>query len=1012
METIVNRSVAFFTGRESFLQELHETLKSKRLVAINAPAGMGKTALALEYARRFSHAYDGIFRLNIASAENWLADNLELAERLALPLAEGERNLPGVTAALQNWLAQHPNTLLIVDNVADVTPSLPTEQATCHMLFLTREPVNDPAIAHLSLEKLDRQQGALLLLRQTGQLPADAPLDQAEEELREVAETLADEMDGLPLGLSLAGAYMRVFGVGLREYAARLTQLKGPDKRATGALAVACMLPVISLQRTQPFTSELLWLCVNLAPGAIPRELFVQGASELTPTLQMTAQRHALLDEAFTLLGSLGLLVADETGSGLSMQETVQAALRRSQTQEKRKELVTRALRAFAHLLPTLDQKPLAARVRVAAQIVHLVTLSSGWTIPHEPVADLFAWTASLLWEQGLIQDAEPVLGKTLVIYERTLGPTHPRIVTILLNLATLNCLLKQYSVAETFSQRAILTSARTVDTDYQDMLLSLDNLGRIYEQQDRRQEAKSCYEKAISIGDRVGLQNHRYYLESMYDLAMLSVDQGAYEEAEPLLRKVCTAWQLSPDTQNPSILEAWRNFAEVSVKQKNWPQAEVCYQHLLPICERLLGEEHPETLHSMEQAGRASLAQGKLAQAETYLQRTLNVRERILGPHHPDVAACLNVLATIALERERFDDALVLLGRIQSIYESRAEPEDLALVEVLDNLAVIETAQKHYEQAISALQRSLDIRRRILGKEHLDLVENLSNLAALYLTIERSREAEPLLLNALYIYQNAQKPEDLALDSVLTNLATIAMERAHYWEAKMYLERSRGIRSQALGDRSPETAEILYRLALVAVAEKEWEEAKTLLRRALPMYQEALGSEHPQTAACLELMLTFSIYPTSTTQVENVAEAEEYHQHGQPLYEAGSGLEDSTAQSSLEQMAMLYLQQQKFAQAEEAFQQLFEVKERTLGLEHSDTRVLLQNVAQLALIQGNVVRAEALYQRLYTFCESALEAGHAETRQYLEQLGMLYLQQGKVEEAEKAFQHLAQILS
>ncbi|HEY3992684.1 MAG TPA: hypothetical protein VGM01_07355, partial [Ktedonobacteraceae bacterium] len=89
MGTIVGHGPTCFVGRASFLQELHELLQRERRVAISAPAGMGKTTVAAEYARRFSEMYEWTFYLNLASLASWLADSLELAERLALPIPAG-----------------------------------------------------------------------------------------------------------------------------------------------------------------------------------------------------------------------------------------------------------------------------------------------------------------------------------------------------------------------------------------------------------------------------------------------------------------------------------------------------------------------------------------------------------------------------------------------------------------------------------------------------------------------------------------------------------------------------------------------------------------------------------------------------------------------------------------------------------------------------------------------------------------------------------------------------------
>ncbi|HVU65679.1 MAG TPA: ATP-binding protein, partial [Ktedonobacteraceae bacterium] len=379
MRTTIHSEPAFFVGRASFLQELHELLQSTRRVAISAPAGVGKTAVAAAYVRRFAQVYEQVFYLRMTSMAGWLADSLELAERLALAVSAEEPYPAGFNQVLQSWLTQHPQALLIIDDVGSVAFPAVQEQTVAHVLFLTRKPVDDPSIAHLALPALEAGEGALLLLRQSGFLSADASLEQADAQTAATARTLADELAGLPLALHLAGANMRVSGRSAqeflslyRQYVERLVLLKASRDKATDALAITCSLPARRLHQTHQVAAALLWLCAVLAPLPIPRALFLRGASELTPDLQALADNPALLDEALAQLSALGLLLSDAEDQSVSLQMTVQETLCRAQAEEVRNSLVAHALRAFIHVLPTLEEAAPAARLRVAAQILHL----------------------------------------------------------------------------------------------------------------------------------------------------------------------------------------------------------------------------------------------------------------------------------------------------------------------------------------------------------------------------------------------------------------------------------------------------------------------------------------------------------------------------------------------------------------------------------------------------------------------------------------------------------------
>ena len=671
MKTIVGHEPSFFIGREGFLQELHTRLQSKRRVAISAPAGMGKTAVAAEYARRFADAYERIFYFNLASAASWLADNLELAERLVLPIAAKEQNLATISQALQDWLAQHPNTLLIIDNVGDIALPQTPELPACYTLLLTRKTAIDASIAHIHLATLEAEKGALLLLRQSGHLAADVALEQADAQSRAIAITLASAMDGLPLALTLAGAYIRTtrsrlpeFLATYQDYAARLVRLKVAKNSAIDAIAITCSLPSLYIKKTLPLATELLRLCVVLAPIDIPRALFLQGASELTPALQKLAQNPALLDEALTLLESLNLLVVDRATGLLSMQMTVQETLCQAQQPENRNSLVTRALQAFSYLLAAQEQARPATRMRVVAHILHLANESSEWIIPSEAVANTFSWAASLLWEQRLVQDAELLLRKALMIWERILGSGHETVSVATRNLGTLNALLKNYTEAETLLQNAMLARSRALGASHPDVLLCLLDLASIYAEQDKRDETRACYLEVLKIGESALDQEHPLLVVAAHKLAILAAEEEEFEEAEAY------------------------------------------YWRILPIYEVTLGMEDNTTLECFEQMVTILLQQQKFAQAEEILQRLLAAKEPGMGIGHPYIRALLQKRAEVAVLQEKFASAEDIYQRLWAYCESAPDQDDVEIRRYLQQLGLLYLQEGKVAEAENAFRR------------------------------------------------------------------------------------------------------------------------------------------------------------------------------------------------------------------------------------------------------------------------------------------------------------------
>ncbi len=916
--------ISRFVGRDACLQMLRDMLMRDRIAVIVGARGSGKTATAQDYIRRFARHYRRVIWINADTPETLLAETVSAAQRLQLHI-NLQQDLAGIFGMLHTWLNTQQGSLLVLDNATlqrmePLAP--PNPQPGAHVVMISRTLSTPSEVPRLGLDLLAAEESASLVIRRSGQYGSDVLLDQLADEQRKAALELGSELLGLPLALTLAGGYLAATGCSMQEYlrayrdhAAQMEQQQQHSSdRATQAITATCQVALSHLQEARPVAYEILSTCAFFRPDAISVALLQQ----------VCEQKSELFSGAKDTLLVHGLLTADDGAHGVSMQSQVQSIVRQTMPLDEQQRRVECILSAYHQLLPSIETETLAIRLYAAGHIRHLAELSMEWPLAREDAAAAFDWAAWLLWQHGMVREAEFLLSRALAIWERAMGHVHPTVARALLNLATLNALLGNYSLAESLAQRAVVTISHALGIGHPDVLLSLDNLGQIYARQDHLDEAKSCYQKALDIGDRCKLQDHPVYVATMYDLALVDIRQTAYSAAQPLIEQVCSAWDRSPGMDQNAIIRAWHHLAEVSLHLEDWPQAEAAYRRVLPAYEASLGKEHPETLHCQEALAHAVLGQGKFDEAEDRLRQLLRVREKSLGTGHSDTAACLHSLAKVALAREQFADALSLIERAQQIYASQPKSDALALASIQDTLAVVYSLQADYTQAIATLQRALESRERMVGKEHLDLIANLSDLATLYLILDQPDQAEPLLLRVLTIFQQAQRPDDVALDPVLEHLAAIEMAREHYTQAQVYLERLGAIRSQALGEDDPDTAQVMQQLGVIAIAQEQWGQAERLSKQALAVYDHQLGSVHPLTLDCLE------------------------------------------------QMADLYARTNRPAEAETALKRVVAAKQQTLGAAYPDLVEDLLTLGRLCVLQNRFIEAEGYLRRILSLDKQA----------------------------------------
>ena len=115
-----------FIGRESEFQEMEKILQppssspDRRVLVLSGPGGIGKTQLAITYAKRHGSSYSSVFWLNASSKTALLTSLRRLAPQI-LPEVGDRLNDEAILIQVSVWLSQLDNNrwLLIFDNYDD-----------------------------------------------------------------------------------------------------------------------------------------------------------------------------------------------------------------------------------------------------------------------------------------------------------------------------------------------------------------------------------------------------------------------------------------------------------------------------------------------------------------------------------------------------------------------------------------------------------------------------------------------------------------------------------------------------------------------------------------------------------------------------------------------------------------------------------------------------------------------------------------------------------------------------
>jgi tetratricopeptide (TPR) repeat protein len=427
----------FFTGRKDVLSELRKRLTKRGRTAlaqvISGLGGIGKTQTAVEYAYRFRKEYEAVLWLNAESPLALKAGCGELARMMQLRHTEGD--LDQVVLALKHWLETHSGWLLILDDAddpANLEPFLPAADHG-HLLITSRaQDFQDLGVLEpMELPKLPIEEGTEFLIRRCGRQDA-----QAEE--RDAARELARELDGLPLALEQAAAYIYETKVPfqryLESYRRRGLQLLEARWPASGRYPKSVVsnwaATFEAVQAESPAAAAILRFSAFLSPDDIPFELVRQAATDLkTPaTVALDGGEEDLLVvyDLLRPLSQFSLININMHDDSYSIHRLVQQVIKDAMDEPTRREWTERAIRATSSAFPPVEYSTWPQCERLLPHALALTSEIKRVGIRIVEAGRLLNQTAAYLYERGQYAEAEPFLRQALAILRAARNETFP----------------------------------------------------------------------------------------------------------------------------------------------------------------------------------------------------------------------------------------------------------------------------------------------------------------------------------------------------------------------------------------------------------------------------------------------------------------------------------------------------------------------------------------------------------------------------------------------------------
>lgn len=725
-----------FTGREAIFSQLRRSVARVTAVvpledplpqALQGLGGVGKTAVAVEYAHRFRAEYDVVWWIPADQLPLVRASLAGLAARLGLESASSTGIEGAAGAALDALRRGQPYNrwLLIYDN-ADQPEDFPDliPQGPGDVLITSRNPRWDSRAETVQMNVFSRSESVDFLTKR-------APVNDLE------ADMLADKLGDLPLALDQAGAMLAETGMPVDEYLGLIDQQivkimdEGKPAEYQTSVTAAWSVSVAKVRQQLPEAQELLRCCAFFGPEPIPRDVFRRATQATDTRISDLMQDSILFARAIRELGRFALVTIGRRS--ITVHRLVQALLRGElslQEQSDYRHDVHKILAAAAPPGPADDRQ----WPRYRELLPHVTSEATAFQHCQDARVRAFALDIMrYLYLDGDQTSCEELTRRFIEQWTSESGPDHPAVIDARRHHGNVLRALGRYDEALDLNA-SNLDAARRVKGESDEVTLAIQTSVAADERaRGNFKQALDLDNAALTLSQKAFGQTHA---QTMRTISNLALDHGLNSDYRTAQEMSQLAYQLLSESNTgvspTEVLIAWYQMAWALRLQGDYSAARDVGEDALDYGRERLGADHPATIRT---ATALSISLRRIASGRPeglqMAEETHEMARRRHGEVHPDtMAAAMNRINSMRTNGV-IAPALELADATARAYPAVYGDDHPYYYGCLGNLALMRRVVGEKDEALRMNQRAFEGLIRRVGPDHDYTLQVAVNLAS-----------------------------------------------------------------------------------------------------------------------------------------------------------------------------------------------------------------------------------------------------------------------------------------
>ena len=1034
-----------FTGRKSELNELHSLCKSSRRVAITGLGGIGKTALAVEYAHQNKKCFDYIYFIPSSTKQALTTHLLELADVLKIPAnSDSDQRLKALKQKLNTLNKLY---LLIFDNLDSpelfsyLNNYLPTQGKGQCLILTSRMPeqTHNLKCQNLELKPLQLDDAAAYLLETTTSSDAES------------AKALAKALGCLPLALTHASAYIRSSGISISEYLAQynkyqlelftpknlglntnrtlidtvteafplaktifdlfsyLTQrTEKPLDDSEKTILTTWTISLNAINKQSPLATSVLAFFSFLAQDPIPLISIKHWLSKTYPE-----QTELELNNALRALKNYSMINAHQ--SNYTIHTLVQAVTRR--TLKNPIQTCCQALSTFSDLIGFYNSAKPEYWSFVRSIIPHCETLNVHRKVHSlestEPVIDLLLQLGTYCQTQSRLSDGASYYKQVLELESINQKQTAQALHNLGMVLQEQGKLVE----AQQYFGKVLEIETEVYGTRrHPEVAKTTHQLGRVLQEQGKLVEAQQHFSEVLEIFTEVyGTRRHPEVAKTIHQLGIVLELQGKLVEAQQHFSEVLEIFtEVYGTRRHPSVATTIHQLGIVLQLQGKLVEAQQHFSEVLEIETEVYGtRRHPSVAKTIHQLGIVLQLQGKLVEAQQHFSEVLEIFTEVYGTRrHPSVATTIHQLGRVLQLQGKLVEAQQHFSEVLEIetevYGTRRHP---SVAKTIHQLGIVLQLQGKLVEAQQHFSEVLEIFTEVYGTRRHPLVATTIHQLGIVLQlqgklVEAQQHFSEVLEIETEVYGTRRHP---SVAKTIHQLGIVLQLQGKLVEAQQHFSEVLEIETEVYGTRRhPSVAKTIHQLGIVLQLQGKLVEAQQHFSEVLEIFTEVYRTRrHPEVATTIHQL------GRVLQEQGKLVEAQQHYSEVLEIFtEVYRTRRHPSLATTIHQLGIVLQLQGKLVEAQQHFSEVLEIETEVYGTRrHPSVAKTIHQLGIVLRLQGKLVEAQQHYSEVLEIkTEVYGTRRHPSVAKTLFAIGLIFAQQGKVFEAKPYIQESVEI--